>query len=879
MKNKIIYDKNLLKLNYDNFYTRTYNPLAQHEFMLDIISNYNDDTLTIGQYIDIVKDKYANFYKGFNRHEQKSLKKDLVKRSYKKIIRYETDDYYNIITRMNDIYKNHIIEYLAFLKMYDSENKTHNRIRWKQIFECYLEETHNALFIENFNKANVLYYSDNINSQHNTLHNKDARSISDTFQFGIVNTMRKFFPDILTLFSTLNTVIELLTNDDMLTTNMFNTEYKIENIYTLLKHINICVDKKYNQKENIKQVEYLNKLLLNKIKFLIYIKTKYKDRNDIIKILELIDKPLENIPRIYQLLNKPDIIKQQLDESEMTNYTYQKATQDDITYVKNGLESIQTNIFNAMTEYIAEQNNSGNEMKSDDSSIQPDSTSIKIKNDIDSIVKQLNDCLKNNKNTDVLLNKFIDIKYKESTIKDDIQLSSYYNISDKIIKLQFQYHMEMFLNNFLYASATTKFDKDSIHLEYQPFVYGKYESTNKYGFMLNFNKWRLDYGMTDYLNNKIHWSEDLNLLTNYCISNSKMLFSGLFVIEDESLPLKFKNYFKGFPNNKLVLIKVLQLKIDQKKNTITQRIIDIYELFFIYYDETKNTCVVLNSKGRIVNPPNILEDYIITHRELNTLSQFFNLSFYRCKKFPYIYLLSPSLYQKRIYSILGEEKFKLFTDNFDYVIVNKNYKNNNEFTMINKWKQYFNIPKYANKNIQRLLGENINLEVELTIPISEQNPYLYSNFMFSKMGYEYIKNNKGIGTVRIIDNAYYEVFLNLSNIVNRIEKELTSHDNDNIEINDKINNIKYYIFEIDKNILLFIYNNGSFIKMDNDIKIIDILNDAFGNIETFNTYTDKYKIYNSEWTKIKNEYKKDFRIKYLKYKNKYLLLKNSIVKV
>ena len=55
----------------------------------------------------------------------------------------------------------------------------------------------------------------------------------------------------------------IITNDDMLTTNMFNTEYKIENIYTLLKHINICVDKKYNQKENIKQVEYLNKLLLN----------------------------------------------------------------------------------------------------------------------------------------------------------------------------------------------------------------------------------------------------------------------------------------------------------------------------------------------------------------------------------------------------------------------------------------------------------------------------------------------------------------------------------------------------------------------------------------------------------------------------------------
>ena len=32
------------------------------------------------------------------------------------------------------------------------------------------------------------------------------------------------------------------------------------------------------------------------------------------------------------------------------------------------------------------------------------------------------------------------------------------------------------------------FDKDSIHLEYQPYVYGKHEATNKYGFMLNYIK-------------------------------------------------------------------------------------------------------------------------------------------------------------------------------------------------------------------------------------------------------------------------------------------------------------------------------------------------------------------------------------------------------
>jgi hypothetical protein len=210
-----------------------------------------------------------------------------------------------------------------------------------------------------------------------------------------------------------------------------------------------------------------------------------------------------------------------------------------------------------------------------------------------------------------------------------------------------QFHIELLLNKFLYITAI-KYNKKPTPFEYQPYVYGKHEATNKYGFMLNFNKWKLDYGMTAYLNNKIHWTEDLNIITNYCISNSNMLFSGIFVIEDELLPLKFKNYFNRFPDSDLILIKIIQMKRKQMKGN------NAYELIFIYYDKTKNTCITLNNKGRVINPPNILENYIITHRELNTLSLFNNLSFYKCKKFPYIYLLSPAIYQNRIYSIKVE---------------------------------------------------------------------------------------------------------------------------------------------------------------------------------------------------------------------------------
>jgi hypothetical protein len=165
----------------------------------------------------------------------------------------------------------------------------------------------------------------------------------------------------------------------------------------------------------------------------------------------------------------------------------------------------------------------------------------------------------------------------------------------------------------------------------------------------------------------------------------------------------------------------------------------------------------------------------------------------------------------------------------------------------------------------------------------QQNPYLYSNFIFNKMKYEYIKNTKGIGTIKIIDNPDYEVLLNLSNIVNIINTDIniTNKDTfDNIQIKYKSKNLIYYIYiyninDQNNNIILYIYENDNFYNEPNVEVLSKVINDGFTNRYKFNRYITMYKTYKKEWSEILN-YNKSLYSKYLKYKNKYIKLKKNI---
>ena len=219
----------------------------------------------------------------------------------------------------------------------------------------------------------------------------------------------------------------------------------------------------------------------------------------------------------------------------------------------------------------------------------------------------------------------------------------------KMLCLSKQIFVIYIVDKFMYIN-TDKFLKEKTDISYMPFVYGKDIDVRDYGFDITNCKWKMNNYMMKKLNHLIRWKPNMNLATNYCISNSLKLFSALFITQNNDIPEKYSNNMI-FPDNikNLELINIIKIKniISVRNKTFS------YIFFYIFYDTLINKCIIYTDKGRTVNIPSITEYFTVTHRELYNITQIYNVTMYQSIDIPELFLISPSHHLMHIPNILN----------------------------------------------------------------------------------------------------------------------------------------------------------------------------------------------------------------------------------
>jgi hypothetical protein len=107
-----------------------------------------------------------------------------------------------------------------------------------------------------------------------------------------------------------------------------------------------------------------------------------------------------------------------------------------------------------------------------------------------------------------------------------------------------------------------------------------------------------------------------------------------------------------------------------------------------------NKVIILNHRGRLIEPPELLESYKISFRELFTITQYYNCTIFRSKKYPHIHLVSPAEYQARLPNILRKAKlYDKFNEEFEPTYFVKSPELNNDLIEINSSGLIINTPE------------------------------------------------------------------------------------------------------------------------------------------------------------------------------------------
>jgi hypothetical protein len=217
----------------------------------------------------------------------------------------------------------------------------------------------------------------------------------------------------------------------------------------------------------------------------------------------------------------------------------------------------------------------------------------------------------------------------------------------------------------------------------------------------------------------IRWTLEQNTISVMNFAKTEKLISGVFLIDDESMPCMYFDFLDDrdikFQNLKLIETIEITLPLslankpkkqnleskeqeqEQERNYYTHH-------YYIFFDTKKEIIVILNSRGRVVYPGEILETYAITYRELNILYSY-NCNFYRCKKeeFSFLYLVSPAEYSQRLPEILQKLKiYDKFVKDFEPVFIVKDRINTKALIIVKKNLELVSYPETYKELYMRL---------------------------------------------------------------------------------------------------------------------------------------------------------------------------------
>jgi len=214
-----------------------------------------------------------------------------------------------------------------------------------------------------------------------------------------------------------------------------------------------------------------------------------------------------------------------------------------------------------------------------------------------------------------------------------------YDKIQEIEKLNYQKIVAEATDDFIYINISDLTQtKDKIDIDINTTCFGMGRVLEKYGFTLNKYKWKILSMICSGITKKIRWNIKLNysLIGNYLYTNR--LFN-IFIIDESDVPNKYPYSIINYNDS---CKHIYTIKITKPKP------LNLY----VIYDNTNKKIFILNNRERIINPPNLTEDYVVTYRELYTISQIYSCKFYRHKIHKWLFLVSPPQYSSRLPPLL-----------------------------------------------------------------------------------------------------------------------------------------------------------------------------------------------------------------------------------
>jgi len=569
--------------------------------------------LTVEININTIFEEYTKL---FNTDDEKSIR-DLEYNSYLSNISNQTDinlyDPNTVKKVLINIFTYHLSEYKRIVSIGIGNQN------WLNIFEQYLIDCHNVLFYNNKIQKIDLTYELHDSKNHQLIYEYDNNymKICDNFQFGIGKYINMIFPCILDIFVNIN-IYYYYRSIIVLEDNIQNIIQLFETYKQIIDTINSL--KRDTESKDIEQDRKLKETIINFIKQHIII-------NDIESMSNHNLARLENIIKEYKInlnLISYEIVKY-LSDKQINRY------KNDFLIVKWCMV------------YIINKDKYAPESKAATHNIFYNYVITKPEKTLQEYYD----------GTDLIFREYLaQIDNILSFIKTQIHLLTHIPFDndpkDLLYKLSNQLNIIYVVDKFMYIN-TDKALREKIDTSYQPFVYGKATDMKNAGFYLSY-KWKIDDMTITKINKQIRWYPEINLVTNFCMVNSMKLFSGIFVIKDKYMPEKYGDDIKYSDNiENLELIGLIKIKhIISVRNKQYY-----YKSFFIFYDTKKSKCIIYSHKGRIITLPSITEYMTVTHRELYTLSQIYNVSIFQSKDIPDIFLISPAEHLMFIPTILS----------------------------------------------------------------------------------------------------------------------------------------------------------------------------------------------------------------------------------
>jgi len=331
-----------------------------------------------------------------------------------------------------------------------------------------------------------------------------------------------------------------------------------------------------------------------------------------------------------------------------------------------------------------------------------------------------------------------DIKDTNINEPKDFDFKIYYQQNEKydnntnyeLLFHKLKIHQEIYdlIADFLYINAQShihNLEKNHgiINITNKTLVFGNTFLLKRYGFKDVSYIYKINSDVNFGFSDVLRWTIEQNNIMVMNFAKTEKLISGVILIDDNKMPYMFLDFLYNNIEN-LKLIETIEIKLPlpfdkEKDESMRKYYIHIY---YIFFDTVKNIIIILNNRGRIVYPGEILETYAITYRELNILYTY-NCNFYKCKneKFSFLYLVSPAEYSQRLPTILKKlDIYDKFVKNFEPVFIVKDRINTKALIVV---KQNLELVSYPATYKELYIKLKAMGDIEFKKSIKENLPF------------------------------------------------------------------------------------------------------------------------------------------------------------